>query len=604
MKSSKLLIKYFVLLIVTVMLFSVLVSCGENNKPENNEENNQETNQDKEQNKDQETSVEMTNSYKQGRNQFKAVTNIELPALDKLVVDEFPYREGSSEYCFDITSGENLNYATYQTFENFFKEKLGACDSGFPKGDEQNGRDAQWTKNGRWYQTMWDATNKAIYINTTTKNPNVNPEVDPSTNPGDEPTSKMTESYKLGRNNFHAISGIWLPEIENLELDADSSFELDKKSAEFIVAGDSNLFATYLSAVKSYLANEPLSDNNNHWKDDYGSFWEWDYADTNNEMHKVTIQMELRQTKIYVGFWFRDYNRITVTTTEGGSVILKRGGRVQENNTSYSVNNTSYDIIATPDFGYEFTGFYVGNDKLSDNSNYTILVSKDVLVEAKFSAIPDNMEESYRKFRKTFFELSEIILPELENVTTDHETINKDEDNQVRDEAQAELVFASSNGITNVYADIKTLINRKYGNPSEDINDAYSLMTQWSIPDYEATIPYRTEILLTYSKNDTSFFVMWRKQPIVIINVSVEGNGTAGFVVINSNYEEELFTKSFEIVDAFHGTLQANYSDLSKEFLGWYVDSQLVSSDIRYTFNYTDVDFTEITFVENLVIYK
>ena len=117
--------------------------------------------------------INMSNSYATAREQFKQVTGVEVPAIANLEADteyfQF-YKETDTEYCFDIISGSALNFQTYMVFENFFKEKLGNCVEGYPDGDETNGRDAEWIKEGRWYQTYWDATNKAIYINTTLRN--------------------------------------------------------------------------------------------------------------------------------------------------------------------------------------------------------------------------------------------------------------------------------------------------------------------------------------------------------------------------------------------------------------------------------------------------
>ena len=117
--------------------------------------------------------ISMSDSYATAREQFKHVTGIEVPAIANLEADteyfQF-YKETDTEYCFDIISGSALNFQTYMVFENFFKETLGNCSEGYPDGDETNGRDAEWIKEGRWYQTYWDATNKAIYINTTLRN--------------------------------------------------------------------------------------------------------------------------------------------------------------------------------------------------------------------------------------------------------------------------------------------------------------------------------------------------------------------------------------------------------------------------------------------------
>lgn len=112
----------------------------------------------------QDPKVEMTASFATARSQFKAVTGLEVPAYADLEVDAFPYQEGDDSYCFDIIGGNAVSYQMYLNFENFFKEKLGNPDSA--TGDEANGRDVQWTKGGRWYQTYWDKTNNAIYLNT------------------------------------------------------------------------------------------------------------------------------------------------------------------------------------------------------------------------------------------------------------------------------------------------------------------------------------------------------------------------------------------------------------------------------------------------------
>ena len=137
------------------LLFTVgLTACGSTPSEETSKE-------------DEEPKVNMTASYQKGREEFKKVTGVELPALENLEAENYPYQEGTTDYCFDITGGTALNYQTYQIFENFFLEKVGQCTTDYPFGDEENGRDAQWVdENSRWYQTFWDATNKGIYINT------------------------------------------------------------------------------------------------------------------------------------------------------------------------------------------------------------------------------------------------------------------------------------------------------------------------------------------------------------------------------------------------------------------------------------------------------
>ena len=155
----------FLSLGMTVLLGFGLFACGNNEKsgaPEGSKEagTSQEVGTSEE-------SVNMTASYEKARGEFKSLTGIELPAVADLEVDEYPYTEGvTTDYCFDITGGSALNFTTYMVFEDFFKEELGDCSENYPSGNEEEGRDAQWMKEGRWYQTYWDATNHAIYINT------------------------------------------------------------------------------------------------------------------------------------------------------------------------------------------------------------------------------------------------------------------------------------------------------------------------------------------------------------------------------------------------------------------------------------------------------
>ncbi|MBQ9448371.1 MAG: hypothetical protein IJU60_00675 [Acholeplasmatales bacterium] len=643
--------------------------------------------------------LNMTGSYSSNRANFKEVTGIELPALEKLIVEEYPYRTGDTSYCFDIVDGDNLNYKTYEAFEAFFKTTLGDCDSGYPTGDEATGRDAQWTKNGRWYQTYWDNTNHAIYINTTVKESDdkkmtasyslareqfaevtyynlpivfdveanmtlVNAYVagrksyeislESGTNlnyqtymtfetffadnftadsgypTGTETTGRegrwttrnndtlytkytteghivigvmpvqattnMTDSYKTGRQQFYNIAGIWLPELENVELLDTSSFDLEKKDARFKIAKDTANYTAIVSALKESLANEPLANNNNHWEEaGFMCFWEWDY-EANNRTHKITIWAEQSNTTIEVGYVFRDYFTITLTAGTGGSVELFVAGRTQNNNTAHVCYNTYSELSATATAGYQFAGFYEGNTLLGTDNPLDYAVVKDVTIVAKFEEEASNMTDSYKAVRTAFNELSGILLPKLEGVSTEHEYAEPDETNHVRDEAGVDLIFTTAASVSDAYAEIKALFTEELGNPVESSSSEIALMDQWSIQYYDATIPYRVEAMMYSQVGDTSISLMWRKQPIVIINVRAEGHGKANGVYINSSYEEVPYTKYWEIVDAFHGTLVAT-PDSGYKFVGWYVDGEEVSKDARFIFSYKNVTFTEITFV-------
>ena len=72
-----------------------------------------------------EPAASMTESYQRARSEFLAVTGIELPALDGLIIEEaFPYRAGATDYELDITAGDNLTRETFQTFVTFLDAAL------------------------------------------------------------------------------------------------------------------------------------------------------------------------------------------------------------------------------------------------------------------------------------------------------------------------------------------------------------------------------------------------------------------------------------------------------------------------------------------------
>ena len=164
-------IKHFVpILLAGLLLALCLCACGpktddtETGKPSN--ETVAETAAQTEGEGAKET-IKVTLSYSRGAEDFKKASGFTLPEISDLEVEEFPYTEGATDYCFDITGGMNLNFSTYETILAYFQEQLGECQTGFPDGDESTGMDAQWTlTDGRWYQVYWDSANQAIYINT------------------------------------------------------------------------------------------------------------------------------------------------------------------------------------------------------------------------------------------------------------------------------------------------------------------------------------------------------------------------------------------------------------------------------------------------------
>lgn len=705
-------VNVFIVILLIALMATCLFACGKN-ELETPEDPGRETpaNPENPSNPAQPSDpvqpvVTMTESYAKGRAEFKAVTGIELPALENITVEEFPYEEGAKSYELDIT--ENVTRGTFDTIVAFLDAAL-----------------ASWTKEGPttagdytdiWYRNntgsigiTWDSHNVAVYVHaimggnqpeqpqepaptmtdsyvsarsafqaatglllpeltsvngyymsaekeidvggsttgtgaTADTLAKVNAalarqiNVDPTTNNGittwtytkikedvtydctvrsmfqtegtgglvvvsyseqaQAPETNMTASYQNGRNRFHDISGIWLPELENIELDADSSFDTQKKEAQLIVPSNADTFTSIVSAVKSALESEPLSNNDNHWEEvGWMAFWEWDY-EAGGRMHKVTIQLENNTYthKITAGYWFRDYYTLTLTAGEGGTATLEIAGRGQDGNTAHVVYNTASELTATPSVGYEFVGFYERNAKVSEDNPYRYMIVKDVTIEARFQEIPSNMDEGYKTARSALYDMSGIVLPELENVTTNHVTIEPDEE-ELRDSFQCEFVFATAAEASEAYASFRTVITAVEGNQEETSNNEYGAMDIWSPLFSDVIVPYRHDVMMDIQADATSLFLMWRKQPIVFYSVATEGNGTAYVSYTGSDYEEHRVERYWEIADAFHGKVVAEAAQ-GNEFVGWYVDGVLVSENATYNFSSNQtVDFTEITFV-------
>ncbi len=68
--------------------------------------------------------VNMTESYKKARDEFYLVSNILLPALEGIEVDDYPYTEGDTQYSFKVIGGDNLSSQTFDTIYEFLDNEL------------------------------------------------------------------------------------------------------------------------------------------------------------------------------------------------------------------------------------------------------------------------------------------------------------------------------------------------------------------------------------------------------------------------------------------------------------------------------------------------
>lgn len=392
--------KTYLFLFVLMFIFSFSIAC------------NKKTDDDK--NKEDEVTVEMTESYKTNRENFKKVTGVTLPAVEKLEVDEYPYKDGDTSYCFDIVSGDNLNYSTYEIFEKFFKDKFGDYDDGYPTGDEDFGRDAQWTVEGRWYQTYWDKTNKAIYINTTLKEPTP------------EPKDNMTASYKRGRQVIYNSIGIWIPELDNVELLASSDISRYDCIC-FDIPGDKVLFQSMYDFIKEIMHTKSnfALDGEGYNEEETGAYWEY-ITNINNKKAKVNVSIifddeDPTSPAIYINVERRFYYNVSIVSTNAGSFTIEQGSTKLNLSNLSIVSGAFLTLTATPNEGFEFEAWYIDTYYVSPENPYLYeMPSKDIIIEARYEeAIVEEMTESYKMGRDVFKLATGIDLPVVSDLDAD-----------------------------------------------------------------------------------------------------------------------------------------------------------------------------------------
>lgn len=341
-----------------------------------------------------------TNSYQKARNQFLQVTNIELPIVYDVIANKTPidnYQIGQTSYQIILDDGTNLNYQTYQVFESFFSSELGNMDSGYPK-DISNEREAKWVANEREYYTRY-TSDGYIVISTNLVVP------------------AMTESYEKGRELFHQIIGIWLPELYKVELLETSNFDVDNQTAQFDIPGNSDLYLTLNTYLKASIDEPPLNETEND------IIWNYLYF-SNGRNHRFSLDMSFANSIISIKASIIDYYTIQVTSDDRGSAIINN------NHETYIVatSNEVLSLFAKTYLGYVFEGWYVNSSLVSvDNPlSYTVL-KEDITFEARFMIDASDMSNSYQKAREEFYEVTDIILPALDGLEVEDYQYNPED---------------------------------------------------------------------------------------------------------------------------------------------------------------------------------
>ena len=229
--------------------------------------------------------------------------------------------------------------------------------------------------------------------------------------------ANMTESYKAAWIKFHDLTGIWLPQLENVEL-LETSVYNDSTHVQVNFIGTSDQFAALGTCLKAAI---PVSTE----IEEAGFRLYWEYfidasgkshplADGRNGMNKmINFDLMINQgtNEITLGFWLRTFHTVSISATSGGSVTLKQGPNTYADNTITTTINDRIDLKATPAEGCTFLGWFIGETKISDEAALEYKITGDAVITAKFQE--PEMTESYKTGRQRIHESSGIWIPAL-----------------------------------------------------------------------------------------------------------------------------------------------------------------------------------------------
>ena len=329
---------------------------------------------------DSHSSVNMTDSYKTGRENFHFVTGVWLPELESVELlgsSDFSTEFGTfAEACFDILGDKTR----YDSIANYLEGVLGNPVN--KEADTQAWSLAR-TVDGKDYEGEIfmiyddnDAEHPAIYINC---------------------LLSLKQNYKSYRALLHERTGIWLPESENAQLleSSDIPYSNTRETFTIDLTYDAALFSSIVSALKSALPMNPLMDMEG------AAIWEYlvnndgsahDVMEGESAATTAKINWQVEKTTddkenqiISILYLKRNYYTVSVSAGEGGSAQMSASGKVVEGNSFRGTDDWNLVLTATPAEGYSFDGWYRGDRKISSSSTYNYSPRGDETITAKFT---------------------------------------------------------------------------------------------------------------------------------------------------------------------------------------------------------------------------
>lgn len=204
-------------------------------------------------------------------------------------------------------------------------------------------------------------------------------------NPAGEGSDNMTESYRNARQEVYTASKIWLPKLEEVEVILK---EIEEEGHWINVAfgGGADLFSQIADVFQKELNVEPLFDTSEM------KMWDnLNYTD-NGKIYCGNITVFFDSTgpsapAVGISCHFFKGATVELKAAAGGSVVLKQAGTAVPGNKITTAVGSDLDLVATPEGGYQFAGWFIGETKISDAATYHDYKapSSNVVIEARFT---------------------------------------------------------------------------------------------------------------------------------------------------------------------------------------------------------------------------
>ncbi len=231
----------------------------------------------------------------------------------------------------------------------------------------------------------------------------------------DSPADNMTDSYRSARQSFYKATKIWLPEFEGVEI-SQIIIEEDGHWISLAFGGGEELFSQIAAVFKAEIKKEPeiVFDDMKMWD-------ELQYTE-GGQIYCGNIAVSIDRTdpgntgiNLFGHFFKGATVEVKSSPAAGGTVKVEQAGHDKGTKITTSIGS-DLNLRAIPSDGYEFSGWYLGDTKLSDNAYFMDykVPSSNVTIEGRFTE--QETTAYYAALRGVFSRVFGVTLPTIAGI--------------------------------------------------------------------------------------------------------------------------------------------------------------------------------------------